>query len=100
MRSNEPSQKVRYLREPAIELAQRFRLQRARSPLRLAAARDQAGGLQHFQMPRDGRQGDVERFGQVVHRRRALAEAGEDGAAGGICEGRQGLGERVRLVRN
>src|SRR5439155_7515277 len=54
--------------EPAVVLdplggvLQRRRLQPARPPLRFAAARDQAGALQHLQMLRDGGKAHREGF--------------------------------------
>src|SRR5882724_6704785 len=57
--------------EPIVHALQRVQLEPAGPPLRLTAARDQAGVLQHLEMPGDRRPADVERFGQFRNRRLA-----------------------------
>jgi len=47
---------------------QAFRLDAAAPPLGVALAGDETGLLQHFQVPRDRRQGDVEGLGQLADR--------------------------------
>jgi hypothetical protein len=85
-------------REPTVELLQRFRLQLAGTPLRLAAAGDEAGAFQHFQMAGDGGKRDVERLGEIVDGGFALTEAGEDGAPRRVCESGKRLREGVRRL--
>src|SRR5262245_20017977 len=46
--------------EPVVDLTQRSRLEAARTPLGLAAARDEAGALQDLEVLGDRRQGHVE----------------------------------------
>jgi hypothetical protein len=70
----------------------------AGAPLRLATAGDEAGGFKDFQVARDGGEGDVERLGKLVHRRLAEAEAGEDGAAGWVREGRERLRKSIHAA--
>src|SRR5262252_10201689 len=53
---------------PAGRLAQPTALEAARPPLRVAALRDQAGALQHFQVFGDRGEAEVERFGQLRDR--------------------------------
>ena len=70
-------------------------LQLARAPLRLAAARDQAGALQHLQMLGNRRQAHVERLGQLGDGRLTAHQAGEDGAPRRIGEGGESRAEVV-----
>src|SRR5438132_9537180 len=58
----------------------------ARTPLRLPAANDQAGGLEHLKVTRDRGLGDREWFGQLVYGRFAIGEAGKDRATRRIGE--------------
>ena len=71
---------VRGLLEPAG-------LQPARPPLRVAALRDQAGALQHFEMFGDAGEAQVERLGQLRDRSLALCKTCQDRPPGGIGEG-------------
>src|ERR1700761_5516253 len=64
--------------EPLIDLFQRHRRNVARTPLRLAGARDQAGMLQHLQMLRDRGKAHVEGLRQLQHRGLAEREARQD----------------------
>ena len=50
---------------------------------------NQRGVLQHFQVPGNGGQRNLERFGQLAHRRVAERQPGQDRAAGGIGQGRE-----------
>ena len=76
--------------EPIVDVLERPRLDAARPPLRLAAARDQAGALQHLEMLGDRRQAHGEGLGQFRHRGLAQRQPRQDGAAGGIGEGGEG----------
>ena len=58
-------------------------------------ARDQPGGLQHLEVPRDGRLGHRERRRELPHREVALRERREDRPPGGVREGPE---HRVQLV--
>src|ERR1700689_2276046 len=80
--------------EPIRRVLERSRGEPAWTPLRLAAALDQPGALQHFEVLRDGGHAHLERLGQLGHRRLARTEAGEDRAAGGIGQRRE---SRVEL---
>src|SRR5215204_1961730 len=51
-------------RHPVRGLLQRLDPQRARAVLRVALAGDEAGTLEHLQVPRDGGKADLERRGQ------------------------------------
>src|SRR5579883_2957618 len=70
--------------EPLVDLLEGARLDPAGPPLRLTAARDQAGTLQHFQVLRHGREAHGERLRQLGHRGLAPRQARQDGATGGI----------------
>jgi hypothetical protein len=76
--------------EPLVDILQRPRLDPARPPLRRAAARDQAGALQHLEMLGHRRQAHGEGFRQLRHRGFAQSEPRQDGPAGGIGKGRKG----------
>src|SRR5262249_33064056 len=77
--------------EPAARIAQRFWCEATRSPLRIAAADDQPCPLQHLEVPGDGGQAHLERRRELVDRRVALGESGEDGTTNRVGEG----GERL-----
>src|SRR5580704_49001 len=81
--------------DPIGGVLQWRRLEPARPPLRRAAARDQAGTLEHLQMLRDRRQADLERFGQFGNRRLARGEPRQDRPPRRIGERRQGRAERI-----
>src|SRR5437773_2514127 len=57
---------------------QRLRLESARPPLRVAAARDEPRMLEHLEVLRDRRLTHCERLGQVHHARLARREPGEN----------------------
>src|SRR5215470_10769490 len=88
--------KAAIVREPVVDVLQPVRLDPARAPLRFAAARDQAGALQHLEVLGDGGQADVEGLGELGDRGLAEREAGQDRPAGRIGERREGRAERVR----
>src|SRR4051812_7640663 len=83
---------------PLHGLVERVGLQPARPPLRLPAADNQAGSLEHLEVARDRRLADGKRLGQLVHARLALGEVGQDRAAGRICEGGEGEVELLMMV--
>ena len=68
---------------------------RARARLGIARAHDQPGPLQHREVPRDRRQADGERLGELVHRRLPLGQAAEDFAPGRIGQSRKRLAQLV-----
>src|ERR1700675_3505605 len=61
-------------REPVIDSPKALRFELARAPLRLAPSRNEAGFLQHLQMPRHRRKADFEWLGNLVHGRVTLHE--------------------------
>src|SRR5438128_3403304 len=73
--------------QPVGGVLERPRLEPAGPPLGLAAARDQAGSLQHLEMLGHGRKAHLEGLGQLRDRSLARGEAGEDRAPCGIREG-------------
>ena len=76
--------------EPVVDVLERLRLDAAGAELRFAAARDQAGALQHLEMLGDRRQAHGERFCQFHDGGFAERQAGQDGAAGRIGERGEG----------
>src|SRR3954447_1931579 len=81
--------------DPVGDLFERRRLEVAGAPLRVAAAGDEAGALEHLQMLGDGGKTHVERLGELRHRRLAGRETGQDGPPGRVGEGREGVAELV-----
>src|SRR5579863_7553735 len=67
----------------------------ARTELRVAAAGDEAGVLQDFEMLGDGGQAHVERFGEFCDRGLSGREAREDGAPRGVGKGGESQAEVV-----
>lgn len=65
-------------------VAQGLHTQAAGALLGVAPACDQACALEHLQVPRDGRQADVEGLGQLEHRGISLGQAQDDGPTCGI----------------
>lgn len=82
--------------EPVDGLAEGPCVDPARASLRVAAAGDEAGTLQHFEMLGDGRLTDGERLGKLRHRRFPRRQPSQDGAARRIGERGEG---RVELRR-
>src|SRR3954449_11870960 len=80
---------------PRHRVVERVGLNPARSPLRLAAADDQACALEDLQVARDGREADVERLGELVDGRLPLREARQDLAARRVGEGGEREAELV-----
>src|SRR5260370_16042559 len=78
--------------EPAIDRPKRDRRDPARTPLRLAAARDQAGMFQHLEMFRDRRKAHIERLGKLRHRGFPERPPPQDGPPGRIGQGRRSRG--------
>src|SRR6478672_11245680 len=81
--------------EPVVDALQRIQLDPARPPLRLAAAGDQAGMLQHLEMPRDRGPADVERFGQFRNRGFAERQPGQNRSTRWVGECLKGGAEVV-----
>ena len=71
---------------PFGHVLERLRLDPARSPLRLAAAHDQPGPLQHAQVLGHGRHAHVEGLRQLGDRALAHRQPGENRAAGRVGE--------------
>jgi hypothetical protein len=72
--------------QPFCRVGHGRRLQLHRSTLRIAPAGDEAGAFQHFQVLRDGRQADIERFGKFIHRHLAERQPRQNGPARRISE--------------
>ena len=87
--------------EPVGGLGERLGLEPARPPLRVAAARNQPGALEHLEVLGDRGLAHRERLGELRHRGLARREPGEDRPAGGIGERRERRVEAGRaLVRS
>jgi hypothetical protein len=81
--------------DPCGERLQLRRIQVHGPALRVARARHEPRLLEHLDVLRDRLLGDLERLGQVVDRRRAAAEPGDDAAAHRVGEGHEGPVEAV-----
>src|SRR5215831_14734908 len=79
--------------DPVGHALQRVRLQPAGAPLRLAAALDQPGALEHLQVLGHGGEAHIEGLGDLEHRGLARGEAREDRAPGRVGEGGEGGAE-------
>src|SRR4051812_30007178 len=86
---------------PRHRVVERLGLQPAGAPLRLAAADDEAGALEHLQVARDRGEAHRERLGELVDSRLALGQAGQDLPPRGIGEGgereAEGVGRHVTV---
>src|SRR6266508_924462 len=82
--------------EPVVNVLQRVGLDPAGPPLRLAAACDEAGALQHLEMLGDGGKAHLKRLCELGHRGFAQREPRQDGAARRIGEGRESGAEAIR----
>src|SRR4030088_1330210 len=80
---------------PVGGLLEALCLQSARSPLRVAAAGDEAGALENLQVFRDRGKRHIERLRQLRDRRVALGEAGEDRTPSRIRESTKGHAQVV-----
>src|SRR3954454_8279149 len=72
---------------PGGDFLEQRGLDPARTPLRVASARDEAGALEHAQVLRHGRQAHVEGVREIRHRLLARREPREDRAPRRIGEG-------------
>lgn len=81
--------------QPFCGFGERLGLEAAGPPLPVAAAGNQAGTFQHFEVFGDGGLSHSEWLGQFYHRSFAGEESGENGAAGGI--GERGEDARKRI---
>ena len=81
--------------DPIGCLLERTCFEPARTPLRLASARDQTGAFEHLKMLRDGGKGHLEWLGQLRDRDLAGGKAGKYRAASRIGQGGEG-GVEVR----
>ena len=73
--------------QPVFGESQLLTVQVQATFLCLRGTGDQLGILQHLQVPRYRWRADVERCCDLAHSRIPLAEASDDGATGGICQG-------------
>ncbi len=80
---------------PFGDVLERDGLEAAGTALSVAAARNQAGAFQHFEVLGDGGLGHGERLGKICDRGLAGGEAGENGAARGIGKRSEGGVEGV-----
>src|ERR1700728_4033692 len=76
--------------DPAGYVPERAGVELAREPLRFAAAGDQAGAFEDFQVLGNGREGHFEGLSQLGDRRFAGGKFGEDRAPSGIGKGGEG----------
>src|SRR5258708_2519258 len=81
--------------DPAGNILERRRFEPAGTPLRLAAASDEAGGFQHLEMLRYRRKAHLERLRQVVHGFFPRSEPGENCAPGMIGKGGESAAEAI-----
>src|SRR6266568_5075632 len=81
--------------DPLGDALERIRPEPAGSPLRLAAALDQARALENLEVLGHGGQAHVERLGQFQDRGFPRGEAREDRAPRGIGEGGKGRAEAI-----
>src|SRR5579863_4432773 len=81
--------------DPIGNVLKRTRGETARTPLRLAAARDQTCALQHLQMLRDCRKTHLKRFRQFRYRGLARGESSQYRSPGRVGEGGEGAAELV-----
>ncbi len=81
--------------DPIGDLLERGGLEAAGAPLSFAAAGDEAGALEDFEVLGDGGHAHVEGGGEFGDGGFAGDEAGEDGAAGGIGESGEGGAEMI-----
>ena len=81
--------------EPIDHLFERSGLQLAGAPLSFAPTGYEPGAFEHFEMPGDGRQADVERCRQVLNRGLTGHETGEDSAPSRVGQGAEGGTETV-----
>src|SRR5262249_36876917 len=81
--------------QPFVQRLERSGLNAAGAPLRLAAARDEPGTLQHLEMFGDRGSADGEGLGELTHGRFSERKPRQDGASGRVGEGREGGAETV-----
>src|SRR5712692_820469 len=81
---------------PLGDVLKRVRLEATRPPLRLAAARNEAGAFEHLEMLGDGGHAHLEWLGQLGDRGLAGSETSQDRAPSGIGEGCEGAAEAIR----
>src|SRR5262245_48518164 len=75
-------------------------LQAARPPLRVAAAGDQPGPLEHLEMYGDRLEADGERVSQLVHRGLSVGETRQDDSPRRDGQSRKGEAQLVRWHQN
>src|SRR5258708_6427240 len=81
--------------QPIRGILERRRIEAARAPLRVSAAADEPGALQHLEMLRDGRQTQVERLGQRGDRCLARDQSRQNGAPGRVGERGESAAELI-----
>src|SRR5579859_2090363 len=78
------------LHQPLGGFGEGPRLQLARSPLRIAAAGNQARAFEYLEMSRDRRLGHREGLDQLIHRRLPRGQARQDRPPRGVGQGGEG----------
>src|SRR5690606_28265256 len=86
--------------QPPRGLLQRLRLEPAGAPLCTASAGYQPCALEHLEVSRDRWEADRERLVQLGHGGLTMRQAAEDGAPGGVGEGRERAAETVTDVQH
>ncbi len=81
--------------EPDVDCLERLDGQRAAMDAPIDGSANETRSLEHSDMSRDGRQRDVERFGEIGDRRRPVCEAGEEGAS---SAGGESMKDQVKSV--
>src|ERR1700756_3191525 len=81
--------------EPVGDLLEPRPFETAGTPLRVAAAGDEAGALEHLEVLRDGGEAHRERLGELGNRGYARREARQDGPARRIGERGEGGAEVI-----
>ena len=88
--------KLPIMLQPIGGILERTRGEPARSPLRLAAALDQTGALQHLEVLGDRGKAHRERLGELSDGNLARNETRQDSTPRGVGEGREGDAEAIR----
>ena len=86
--------------DPVHGLLQSLRFQLAWAPLRIDVRRDEAGALEHLQVPGDRWLAHLERLGQFRHGGLPRGQPRQDGAARGVGQGGEGEVETVRSAHS
>ncbi len=83
---------------PVGDILERNRDERARTPLRIPAANNEARALKHIKVLGDRRLAQVKRLHELRHVRVSRRQASEDRASRRVRERSEGQAERVQLI--